>query len=132
MGIRYEICYHYDSTENTTQQIAATHLLTQNKVCVMKKQCRINIRLSDIQYREVDRRATYAGLPTAEYIRSLIQRDISTNTDEVIRRLARMIIFSSVAMRHLYTRIDHEGELRVVKQEADQLIAKLGVVNTDD
>ncbi|PCJ43233.1 MAG: hypothetical protein COA81_04095 [Alphaproteobacteria bacterium] len=98
----------------------------------MKKECCINLRLTDIQYREVDRRATYAGLPTSEYIRSLVQRDISTNIDEVIRRLARMIMFSSVAIRHLYTKIDHEDELSVVKQEADRLIAKLGVINTDD
>jgi len=98
----------------------------------MKKQCRINLRLTDIQYREVDRRATYAGLPTSEYIRSLIQQDISTNTDEVIRRLARMIIFSSVAIRHLYTKIDHEDELSVVKQETDRLIVKLGIINADD
>ena len=98
----------------------------------MKKQCRINLRLSDIQYREVDRRATYAGLPTSEYIRSLIQRDISTNTDEVIRRLARMIIFSSVAIREIYMKIGQEDDLSIVKQKVDQLIADLGIVNEDD
>ena len=98
----------------------------------MKKECRINLRLTDIQYREVDCRATYVGLPTSEYIRLLIQQDISTNTDKVTRRLARMIIFSSVAISHLYTKIDHEDELSVVKQEVDRLIAKLGVINTDD
>lgn len=98
----------------------------------MRKECRINLRLSDIQYREVDRRATYAGLPTSEYIRSLIQQDISTNTDEVIRRLARMVIFSSVAIRHLYTIMGHEDELSVVKQEVDRLIVDLGVTDEED
>ena len=98
----------------------------------MKKECRINLRLTDIQYREVDGRATYAGLPTSEYIRSLIQQDISTNTDKVIRRLARMIIFSSVAIRHLYTTIGHEGELNIVKQEVDRLVADLGGRDEED
>ncbi len=93
----------------------------------MKKICRINLRLSDIQYREVDRRATYAGLPKAEYIRSLIQQDISTNTDAVIRRLARMIIFSAVAIRYLYTTIGHESELGVVNEEVNRLIANMGI-----
>lgn len=93
----------------------------------MKKECRINLRLTDIQYREVDRHATYAGLPTSEYIRSLIQQDISTNSDAVIRRLARMIIFSAVAIRHLYTTKGREGELSVVKQEVDRLITELRI-----
>ena len=93
----------------------------------MKKECRINLRLTDIQYREVDRRATYAGLPTSEYIRLLIQQDISTNTDEIIRRLARMIVFSSVAIREIYMKIGHEDDLSIVKQKVDQLIADLGI-----
>ena len=93
----------------------------------MKKECRINLRLTDIQSREVARRATYAGLSTSEYIRSLIQQDISTNTDEIIKRLARMIVFSSVAIRHLYTKNGHESELISVKQEVDRLLADLGV-----
>lgn len=93
----------------------------------MKKLCRINLRLSDIQFREVDRRATYAGLPTAEYIRSLIQQDISTNTDAVIRRLARMIIFSAVAIRHLYMAMGHESELSVVSEEVHRLLVDLGI-----
>lgn len=98
----------------------------------MKKECRINLRLTDIQYREVDRRATYAGLPTSEYIRLLIQQDISTNTDEIIKRLARMIIFSSVAIREIYMKIGHVDDLSIVKQKVDQLIADLGIVNEDD
>jgi len=93
----------------------------------MKKICRINLRLSDIQFREVDGRAAYAGLSAAEYIRSLIREDLSPNTDAVIRRLARMIIFSSVAVRHLYTTIGHEGELSVVQQEVDRLITDLEI-----
>lgn len=93
----------------------------------MKKICRINLRLTDIQFREVDGRATYAGLSAAEYIRSLIREDISTNSDAVIRRLARMIIFSSVGIRHLYTTIGHESELSVVKQEVNRLIADMGI-----
>ena len=68
----------------------------------MKKICRINLRLSDVQFREVEGRAACAGLSAAEYIRGLIREDLSPNTDAVIRRLARMVIFSSVAVRHLY------------------------------
>tara|TARA_R110002072_G_scaffold46465_2_gene128528 strand:+ start:143 stop:439 length:297 start_codon:yes stop_codon:yes gene_type:complete len=97
----------------------------------MKKECRINLRLSDIQFRQVGRRAIYAGLPTAEYIRSLIQQDLSTNTDAVIRRLARMIVFSSVGIRHLYTTIGHEGEMGAVNEEVERLIADLGVGDAD-
>jgi len=93
----------------------------------MKKECRINLRLSDIQFREIDRRASYAGIPTAEYIRSLIQDDLSTDSESVIRRLARMIIFSSVAVRHLYMTMGHEGEIKVVKKEVRRLLGDLGI-----
>ncbi|PCJ38990.1 MAG: hypothetical protein COA81_11505 [Alphaproteobacteria bacterium] len=98
----------------------------------MKKICRINLRLSDSQFREVEGRATYAGLSAAEYIRGLIREDISTNTDAVIRRLARMIIFSSVVVRHLYTTIGHESELSVVNEEVDRLLADMGIDNDGD
>ena len=98
----------------------------------MKKICRINLRLSDIQFREVEGRAAYAGLSAAEYIRSLIREDISTNTDAVIRRLARMTIFSAVAIRYLYTTIGHENELNVVNEEANRLLADMGIDDADD
>lgn len=95
----------------------------------MKQDYRINLRLTDTQFQEVGRRAKFAGSPTTEYIRSLIKQDISTNTDDVLKRLARMIIFSSVSVRHLYKVIGHEGEMGAVQQEVERLLADLGFEN---
>lgn len=74
------------------------------------KECRINLRLSATRLRDIARRAELEGLPTATYVRGLIQRDISRDLDAVIRRLARIMVYSSVALYQLFFLIGLRGK----------------------
>lgn len=93
----------------------------------MKKACRLNLRLTDVQYRQVERRAQSEGMSAAEYIRLIVDADLSTDTDAVVRRLARQILFTSVAIKHLLKSYDCEEDLHTVAEEVRRLSDRLGL-----
>lgn len=89
------------------------------------KDCRINLRLLATRLRDIVRRAELEGRPAATYVRGLIQRDIARDHDAIVKRLARMMIYSSVAFRMLHSLIGLEGEVRTVERETLRILNEI-------
>lgn len=91
----------------------------------MSKDCRINLRFSENQLEDIRLRAKLEGLPTATFVRKLILKDIARDHDAVVKRLGRMIIYSSFSMGKLYNLLRYEGELYDVDQKVEKLMEEL-------
>ena len=91
----------------------------------MSKDHRINLRFSEVQLRDITRRAEMADLPIATYVRGLIQKDIARDHDAVVKRLGRLIINTTFSIGKLYTLLDCEGEIDHINQEVEKLLKEL-------
>ncbi len=91
------------------------------------KDCRINLRLSSIMYRDIRLHAELAGRPMATFVRGLIHKDIARDHDVVNKRLARMIIYSSVACRMLHSLNGLEGEVRTIERITLRILNEMGL-----
>ncbi|PCI43524.1 MAG: hypothetical protein COB49_12165 [Alphaproteobacteria bacterium] len=63
----------------------------------------------------------------ATYVRGLIHKDIARDHDVVNKRLARMIIYSSVACRMLHSLKGLEGEIRTIECETLRILNEIGL-----
>ena len=83
----------------------------------MNKDHRLHVRLAASQYRRIEGLTRSRGISVAEYIRSLIEMDLSPDRERLRRTLARHVVYTTVIAEKLLELTGDEEDIKDAREK---------------